>query len=642
MRPTPGSNPEFIPARRRRQRRAAGSPLLAALFLGALGLMAIGLTGAGPVTAANPTSANLVAAAKATKTPKPTKTPKATVAEPTIAAEPTTSPFVTGRHVYDYGQVLSAKSVTTAESLATKIEGEGGGRVVIYTVASLSDLPNDSTLMADWHIDGLLVTNSDVGVQLTLGTTLKAKLSSEQSQYLTSSSFFNESMAESSMLDTLGWTDAFLSGTHVIDSAGVLDTSGRTQAENAAKDLSGKVGGTVYIDIFTSGADPESAASSDAAQIWTSLSKSMAICFGVKGTLYGGAVDADPEIGIETYKTSDPWATNGELSNRTAANGDVQAAILTAIGAVHSSSLNEDILGAALPWIIFAIVIVVLSLVGGPLLMRKMTGITGPIKNGLPSDAVIESIADTGVTTSGMGAGPEAPEYKFTLQVTPVGGGAPYQVDTKALVPRLFIPMVVPGATVGVLIDPTNPQKVSIDFSRMGGGAAAGASSGFPAGGFPAGGFGAPAAGGVNLTAAGPGGFNMAFDASGQPSATDLATLAGGVQSGAVKEIKGSAAQLLATGTHGTAVITTAQPMGKTVRDINPTADPSRLNDPMWIFTVTVSLAGEAPFPAVFGHRVPIDKVASVAPGVKLAVAVNPENKNQEVAIDWDKSPITG
>jgi len=164
---------------------------------------------------------------------------------------------------------------------------------------------------------------------------------------------------------------------------------------------------------------------------------------------------------------------------------------------------------------------------------------------------------------------------------------------------------------------------------------------GAPAGGFgaPAGGFGAPAAG-LNLTAAGPGGFKMAFDASGQPSASDVANLASGVQSGAVHEIKGSAAQLLATGTHGTAVVTTAMPLGKTVRDINPNADPSRLNDPMWLFTVEVSLAGQAPFPAVFGHRVPLDKLVSVAPGAKLAVAVNEANKNQEVAIDWDKSPL--
>ena len=104
--------------------------------------------------------------------------------------------------------------------------------------------------------------------------------------------------------------------------------------------------------------------------------------------------------------------------------------------------------------------------------------------------------------------------------------------------------------------------------------------------------------------------------------------------------IKGSADRLLATGTHGTAVITTAMPMGKTVKDINPAADPSRLNDPMWLFTLEVSLAGEKPFPAVFGHRVPAAKIASIAPGVKLAVAVDMTNRNQDVAIDWDKSPI--
>jgi hypothetical protein len=55
---------------------------------------------------------------------------------------------------------------------------------------------------------------------------------------------------------------------------------------------------------------------------------------------------------------------------------------------------------------------------------------------------------------------------------------------------------------------------------------------------------------------------------------------------------------------------------------------------------VEVTLAGEAPFPAVFGHRVPLAKIGAVAPGVKLTVAVNEANKNQEVAIDWDKSPI--
>jgi hypothetical protein len=120
----------------------------------------------------------------------------------------------------------------------------------------------------------------------------------------------------------------------------------------------------------------------------------------------------------------------------------------------------------------------------------------------------------------------------------------------------------------------------------------------------------------------------------------DVSAVATGVRSGEVKTTRGSADELLATGTHGTAVVTTAMPLGKTVRDINPAADPSRLNDPVWLFTVEVTLAGQAPFPAVFGHRVPLAKLGAVAPGVKLAVAVNEANKNQEVAIDWDKSPV--
>jgi hypothetical protein len=259
-------------------------------------------------------------------------------------------------------------------------------------------------------------------------------------------------------------------------------------------------------------------------------------------------------------------------------------------------------------------------------LMRKMTGISGPIKNGVPSDAFIESITDTNTTITSSSVGPEAPVYKLGLQVTPVGGaGAPYPVEVKAAIPRLYIPMVLPGARIGVMVDPLNPTSVSPDFNRISPASAGG---------------GMPGAGGVSMSPAGPGGFAMNFDANGQPSMGDVSALAGGVRSGSVNTIKGSADQLLATGTHGTATITTAMPLGKTVRDINPAADPSRLNDPVWIFTVEVSLAGEAPFPAVFGHRVPLAKLGVVAPGVRLAVAVNEANKNEEVAIDWEKSPI--
>jgi hypothetical protein len=218
--------------------------------------------------------------------------------------------------------------------------------------------------------------------------------------------------------------------------------------------------------------------------------------------------------------------------------------------------------------------------------------------------------------------GPDAPDYKLGLLVDPIGGGAPYEVEVKALVPRIFIPMIVPGARIGVFLDPTDPKKVAIDFSRIGGRAGSGGLAGGLAGAIPAGGFG------------------MSFDASGQPAAADLAALASGVRSGMVASQSSSADRLLATGTHGTAVITTAQPLGKKVREVNPHADPSRLDDPIWLFTLEVNLAGQAPFPAVFGHRVPQAKVAQIAPGVTLAVAVNEADKNGEVAIDWNKSPI--
>jgi hypothetical protein len=135
-------------------------------------------------------------------------------------------------------------------------------------------------------------------------------------------------------------------------------------------------------------------------------------------------------------------------------------------------------------------------------------------------------------------------------------------------------------------------------------------------------------------------GLEFQFAADGRPAPGQVQNVVGAVVSGQMRTIRGKADELLATGTHGTAVVTSASPLGKTVRDINPNADPSRLNDPMWLFTVEVSVAGENPFPAVFGHRVPLAKLASIAPGVRLAIAVNMANRNNEVAIDWERSPL--
>lgn len=599
MRLTAGSKREPTATQLRRRRQAIPSRLLAAMALSLFGLLAVGLAGARPVT----------------------------------ADEPTMSPFVPGRHVYDYGNVLSANSVKTAEALASDIEARGGGRVVIYTVGDSEDLPDNDTLAQDWQVNGMLLTGQGEIGTLTLGATLKGKLTADQAAFMDESSSSGPATVESWMLSTLARVDGFLSGTHVFDGAGILDASGKQKAEATATDLSNKLGAPVYVDIALGGDNAATAAFFNGAALSDNFSNSIVIALAVSGDQIGGYIDTgDLSIGIQA---NSPWQAV-TLSNQAAANGDVQAALLAAIGDVQpaSSGSPTSSSGSGLGWdfwfwVVFAIVMVVIGVGSpfyGPWLIRKISGTTGPIKGGLPGDAVIESIADTGTTVTMPDVGPDAPEYKFGLQVTPAAGGAPYQVEVKALVPRLYIPMVVPGAHVGVLIDPTNPMKVSIDFGRMGSAASAGA-AGVSSG-----------AGGAGTA----GGMDFSFDASGQPAAGDVNALMGAVRSGTLPDIKGSAAHLLATGTHGTAVITTAQPMGKTVRDIDPAADPSRLNDPMWLFTVEVSIAGEKPFPAVFGHRVPLDKVVTVAPGVKLAVAVNMANRNQEVAIDWEKSPIVG
>ena len=269
--------------------------------------------------------------------------------------------------------------------------------------------------------------------------------------------------------------------------------------------------------------------------------------------------------------------------------------------------------------------------------LRRFGGTTSSIKNGIPADAVVQSIAETGMTITSPSVGPEAPVYKIGLLVTPPGGGTPYAVEDTHAVPRLYVPMVLPGARIGVFVDPANPMKVVPDWQRIN---APGQAAVDPGAGMSEAAAVLSGAGSIAGTVMeNPGGVTVRFDAQGNP-VSGVNDMVGAVRGGTMPTIKGKAATILATGTHGTAVVTTAQPLGKTVRDIDPTASPDRLNDPMWLFTVEVSLAGQAPFPAVFGHRAPLAKLASVAPGVKLAVAVDESDKNNEVAIDWDRSPL--
>ncbi len=547
-------------------------------------------------------------------------------AGPARAADATTEPFVPGRHVYDHGKILSTHSADTAETLAARIEAAGGGRVAIYTVPDSTDLPDRTQLAADWQVDGLLMTDEGDWGAMVMGPTLAAKLTTDQQDAIETSP--GMSTSESWMLGSLARIDAFLSGSHVFDGAGVLDAAGKQKAESAAKNLGGKIGGQVYVDIALGGDDAETTAFFNGAHLDGHFGKALVVALGVTDMQVGGYIGYDSDL-YDSFHTVAPWSSS-TLANQSVA-ADPQASVLDAIDAVQAGSLfNSNAAGDILPWIVFAIVIVILSITApflwGPWLIRRLTGAVEPINGGVPTSAVIQSIADTGMTVSMPSVGPDAPEYKLGLLVTPPGGsGTPYSVEIKAIIPRIFVPMILPGATVGVLVDSADPMRVSPDwenFNNPGGrtAALAGIDQAFAAAGAP----------GINLT----------FDAAGNPNLSQLTAFAGAVNAGQLPTHTGSAAQLLATGTHGTAIVTTAMPLGRTVRQINPSADISTLDDPLWMFTVEVTLAGQTPFPAVFGHRVPREKAALIGPGTRLAVAVNPANRNQEVAIDWNQSPM--
>ena len=161
--------------------------------------------------------------------------------------------------------------------------------------------------------------------------------------------------------------------------------------------------------------------------------------------------------------------------------GPGSAALLLAAMALSASacvSAADDPQGFMVEIFGFVALLFVVSLLAMRLVTRRLfsefgiASVLAPtsIKDGVPSEAIIESMADTGMTMSSPDVGPNAPRYQFDLQVTPAGGGAPYAVEVKAFVPRLYVPMVLPGKRVGVTIDPTNPMNVSIDFSRMDGG----------------------------------------------------------------------------------------------------------------------------------------------------------------------------
>lgn len=81
------------------------------------------------------------------------------------------------------------------------------------------------------------------------------------------------------------------------------------------------------------------------------------------------------------------------------------------------------------------------------------------LATGTPGTAFIREANDTGIDVHGDSV------VELTLDVTPQGG-APYEVRSASLVPANARARALPGATLSVRIDPTQPDSVAIDWLR--------------------------------------------------------------------------------------------------------------------------------------------------------------------------------
>ena len=260
------------------------------------------------------------------------------------AADPLPS-FMPGRHVYDYGDLLTPQAQARAEAFAMSIEGAGGGRVVVYT-DDLLKLPSRDIIAQTWQVDGILLSGWESIGSAAVGTTLGDLLSQDAGKFIRDSSTGFEGF-ESFALSTLARVDGFLHASHVFDGPGALDAAGHQRAEAAATALGEKLNAPVYIDLVESKDSPESTAFFS--NMSSSFAGSLVIELGVHGTQIGGNIDADSAL-WSAYETRSPW-TYDTLSDETAPGGDVQAAILEAIDAVGTPPNPAEVGATAVQWV---------------------------------------------------------------------------------------------------------------------------------------------------------------------------------------------------------------------------------------------------------------------------------------------------
>jgi hypothetical protein len=101
--------------------------------------------------------------------------------------------------------------------------------------------------------------------------------------------------------------------------------------------------------------------------------------------------------------------------------------------------------------------ILILVAVGLPFLIMARNG-QRLLATGIPAQAVVETMADTGMTVNGQ------PVVGFGLTVQPQNGPA-YVVAVRQTLPRIPMGMVVPGAVLPVKVDRARADRVRIDWA---------------------------------------------------------------------------------------------------------------------------------------------------------------------------------
>ena len=89
-------------------------------------------------------------------------------------------------------------------------------------------------------------------------------------------------------------------------------------------------------------------------------------------------------------------------------------------------------------------------------LVRSMQPNRSILQNGIPAQATIRQVWQTGTFIN------ENPQVGMQLEVRPPGG-APYVTQLNAVVPLINIPQFQPGTVVPVKISPTDASKVELD-----------------------------------------------------------------------------------------------------------------------------------------------------------------------------------